>query len=167
MSVAWCEAQHAFMCYHLSREVCLWDLFTSSMVMESRFHEKACTSIKPDYWRLLLGGAHDSVPRQGFATTGEARFHVAAAVSDQISIYIYNSRRCEDSAVILYDLAQEQAHFSLYSLYSLRYRRLLRCASASFRLHVPAAVESGPCSGLETARNMPFRGAQHLLGPGR
>lgn len=52
--------------------VCLWDLFDLSMISESRFHEKACTSIKPDYWR------------QSFATTGE------------------------DSAVILYDLAQEQ-----------------------------------------------------------
>lgn len=27
--------------------------------------------------------------------------------------YIVYSRRCKDSAVILYDLAQEQAHFSL------------------------------------------------------
>jgi len=52
--------------------VCLWDLFDLSMIAESRFHEKACTSIKPDYWR------------QSFCTTGE------------------------DSAVILYDLAQEQ-----------------------------------------------------------
>eukprot|EP00913_Durusdinium_trenchii_P032698 g30607.t1 len=31
--------------------VCLWDLFDMSMIAESRFHEKACTSIKPDYWR--------------------------------------------------------------------------------------------------------------------
>ncbi|CAJ1384826.1 unnamed protein product [Effrenium voratum] len=52
--------------------VCIWDLFTSSLIAESRFHEKSCTSIKADFWR------------QSFATTGE------------------------DSALILYDLAQEQ-----------------------------------------------------------
>mmetsp|Transcript_30653 Transcript_30653/g.63130 ORF Transcript_30653/g.63130 Transcript_30653/m.63130 type:complete len:581 (+) Transcript_30653:3-1745(+) len=50
----------------------IWDLFGSSLISESRFHEKACTGIKPDFFR------------QCFVTTGE------------------------DSAIILFDLAQEQ-----------------------------------------------------------
>ena len=78
--------------------------------------------------------------RQGFATTGEARSSSECRSFHQISMRI-----CQDSAVILYDLAQEQAH----SACVLTLRHGARCVSAFCRLHVAVAVACGPRKPLE------------------